>query len=144
MGVVATPRNRFEKGGFLFDALVTERSGLICTLNVLLLREGEPGAVLHDLDNKLKTIFDALRMPKGVDELGASSTKGLQIPSSDGSENPFYVLFEDDKLITHLTVESDILLEPVLGDGAAGTSVRLVVGVTVQPYDVHLDNLAFA
>lgn len=144
MGVIGTSKQRYDREGFLFEALVNEDNGLICGLDVLLLREGAPGEVLFDIDNKLKTIFDALRLPKNVIELGGGSTQGAQKPESDGSENPFFVLLEDDKLITHLTVESDILLEPVKVSAAPGSSVRLVLSVTVRPYDVGLKNLAFA
>lgn len=143
MGVAGTDKQVFPLEGFSFDALVTQRSGLICALDVLMLRVGEPGAVIYDLDNRLKTIFDALRMPKGADELGAGSARP-QVPASDGSESPFYVLLEDDKLITHVSVESDILLEPVAVPGSQDSGVRLVLGVTVRPYDVTQDNLAFA
>jgi hypothetical protein len=83
-------------------------------------------------------------MPTGKSELGEGTSRGLQKPEPDGSERPFFVLLEADNLITHLTVESDLLLEPVSGVAAPGTAVRLVLGVTVRPYDVHLENLTFA
>ena len=64
----------------------------------------------------------------------------IQMPSAE--EDPFFVLMEDDNLITHLSVTSDRLLEDVPGvpvhDG-----VRVVIDVTVRPYSVHLDNLSF-
>jgi hypothetical protein len=34
-----------------------------------MLREGQPGRVLYDIDNRLKTLFDALRIAKGPNEL---------------------------------------------------------------------------
>jgi hypothetical protein len=45
---------------------------------------------LHDVDNRLKTIFDALRMAKGPNELGGGTTQGMQRPTSD--EDPFFVV----------------------------------------------------
>jgi hypothetical protein len=49
--------------------------------------------VLHDVDNRLKTIFDALRMAKGPNELGGGTTQGMQRPTSD--EDPFFVVMND-------------------------------------------------
>jgi hypothetical protein len=48
---------------------------------------------LHDVDNRLKTIFDALRMAKGPNELGGGTTQGMQRPTSD--EDPFFVVMND-------------------------------------------------
>jgi hypothetical protein len=47
---------------------------------------------LHDVDNRLKTIFDALRMAKGLNELGGGTTQGMQRPTSD--EDPFFCRYE--------------------------------------------------
>ena len=113
---------------------------MICKLDILLLRHGNPGNVLFDIDNRLKTLFDALRMPTGPHELGEGTPKGKQTPDPD--EDPFYVLLENDNLITHVAVTSDRLLEPVPGT-SEDEAVRMVVAVTVRPYDVHMDNLAF-
>ena len=60
---------------------------------------GRPGHAVQDVDNRLKTIFDALRMAKGADELGRN-TASPQVP--DKSEDPFFVVLQDDKLITHV------------------------------------------
>ena len=48
---------------------------------------------LHGVDNRLKTIFDALRMAKGPNELGGGTTQGMQRPTSD--EDPFFVVMND-------------------------------------------------
>ena len=48
--------------------------------------------VLHDVDNRLKTIFDALRMAKGPNELGDGTTQGMQRPTSD--EDPIFCRYE--------------------------------------------------
>jgi hypothetical protein len=140
MGLAAGHEPIFQSEGFNWKPIVTKGNGLICKLDVLLLRQGNPGNVLYDIDNKLKTLFDALRMPIGPQELGEGTSQGKQLPQSD--ENPFYVLLENDNLITHVAVTSDRLLEPVPGVPIE-EAVRLVLDVTVRPYDVHMDNLAF-
>jgi hypothetical protein len=139
-GVIgANPIKRFQCDGFDWLPIVAEKNGLICTLDILMLREGPPGEALHDVDNRLKTIFDALRMAKGPHELGQGTPNGVQKPEPD--ESPFYVLLEDDRLITKVSVTTDTLLEPVV---AVPDAVRLVIEVTIRPYHVHMDNLAFS
>jgi hypothetical protein len=100
--------------------------------------------VLHDVDNRLKTLFDALRMPDSPEELGAGTEQGKVSPDAD--EDPFYVLLQDDREITHVSVMTDTLLEPVpkVPPERADLAVRLVVGVTVRPYMPYRENLGYA
>jgi hypothetical protein len=44
--------------------MVTAANGLICKVEMLMLREGAPGQALFDLDNRLKTVFDACERPQ--------------------------------------------------------------------------------
>ena len=133
--------NTFNQDGFKWKPIVTDGNGLICALDILMLREGPPGKVRTDIDNRLKLLFDALRMAKSPKELGEETEKGKQVPGSE--ETPFYVLLQDDHLITHVVVASDMLLEPVKGVKQK-EAVRLVINVTVRPYKVTLANLDFA
>jgi hypothetical protein len=130
----------FEHDGFRWLPIVNEANGLICKIDVLLLRSGPPGEVVSDIDNRVKTILDALRKAKGSYELGAGTSRGPLTPASD--EDPFYVLLEDDKLITHLSVTSDMLLEPV--DAPRDHAVRLVISVTVRPYRPYIETLGYS
>lgn len=127
--------------GFEWRPIVNTKNGLICELDVTMLRPGPPGNALHDIDNRLKTLFDALRKAKNPAELGSQSNKGQQAPGPD--ETPFFVLLEDDSLITHVSVTADELLEPVAGTPVEN-SVRLLIDVTVRPYKVMMGNLSFA
>ena|SRR5215831_238753 len=136
----AQPFADFTQDGFLFRPIVIENNGLVCELDILMLRDGSPGHALQDLDNRLKTIFDALRMAKSSQELGQGTSKGKQSASTD--ENPFYVLLQDDRLITHVAVTTDTLLDPV-PNTSRRDAVRLVITVTIRPYDVNMENLAF-
>ncbi|HZO42622.1 MAG TPA: hypothetical protein VFE97_25630 [Methylomirabilota bacterium] len=54
-------------GEFWFVPLISQRAGLIVELDVLFLRPQLPGAVVSsggDLDNRIKTLLDALRIPE--------------------------------------------------------------------------------
>jgi integrase len=73
--------------------LVTADMGLRCSLDILLLRPEEDRFIFNagDIDGQIKTLFDALRMPKDLKETGEVG------PQQD--ETPFFCLLEDDKLI---------------------------------------------
>jgi hypothetical protein len=133
-------RQKFVENGFTWIPLVTKVEGVICKLDVLLLRPGPPGHALADIDNRLKTLFDALRKPHEPTELGSKSSRGQQVPGPE--ETPFYVLLEDDKLITHVAVATEMLLEPI-DNCPPEDAVRLVIGVTVRPYHVTQGNSHF-
>lgn len=125
---------RHEICGQRFVPLVCEQFSLLCQVDILMLRNDKPGGVLHsrDLDNRLKVIFDALRMPKNGNEL-------TNVDFGD-DEQPMYVLLQDDSLISSASVETDELLAPANGDDS---QVRLTVTVTLRPYNVSMFNLSF-
>jgi hypothetical protein len=127
----------FSRNGYRFVPLCTEALTLLCRVDVLFLRPDAPGSLIKsgDLDNRLKTLFDALRMPGSADELG-----GYSQPEAD--EDPFYCLLEDDKLISHVSVETDILLQPTLGS-IDSNDARLVLTITVRPANITMGNIAF-
>src|SRR6266851_4870380 len=55
---------KYSLYGWNFVPLVTEELNLICGLDILFLRPSAPGQLVSggDLDNRLKTLFDALRI----------------------------------------------------------------------------------
>jgi hypothetical protein len=129
----------FHRDGYRFVPLVCEDFSLLCSLDILFLRRDFRAGVIHagDLDNRVKTLIDTLRMPKGANEL-----KGHETPAA--GEDPFFCLLEDDNLVTALSVESGMLLDPpVAGDGG-DSRVKLVVSVELKPDDVTMFNLGFA
>lgn len=107
--------------GHDFVALVHDYFRFRADLDILLLREAEPGGVLSkaDMDNQLKTLFDALTLPQ----------QKQQVPSGwkpEKGESPLYCLLEDDRHIVRLRMETERWLAPP----AAG-HVRLFVRVHV-------------
>jgi hypothetical protein len=136
--------SQYQYNGYQFVPLVREDMSVSCVLDVLFLRRDNPGSVLYagDLDNRMKTLIDALRIPKMAQELGTYS-------APDNDETPFFVLLADDKLVSGFTVESDTLLDYV-SDGESVSrdvdlrEVNLIISVSITPYSVTLFNLNFA
>lgn len=119
----AAPTLLFPVGGFNFIPVVSERINLICYLDILFLRREKPGAVVTsggDIDNRLKTLFDSLRIPKNMSELPPGDTP-------QAGEDPFFCVLEDDALITRVNVTTDRLLEP-----GQGSRVFLILHVTIK------------
>lgn len=120
----------FDVGAFRFVPLVTKQWDLVCELDILFLRAEAPGALFPnahgDLDNRLKVLFDALRMP-ALSELPPTA-----VPEE--TQRPFFCLMEDDKLITAVRVETERLLDEPGGHNR----VQLVVRVTVKARRVNM------
>jgi hypothetical protein len=125
-----------SRGNYRFVPLVREQFSLLCSVDVLFLRPGIPGTVIRsaDIDARLKTLFDALRMPANEGELGPYLTP-------DGAESPFYCLVEDDKLFSGVSVQTDMLLEPIEGNEH---DARLIIDVRISPQRVTMFNISFA
>lgn len=96
-----------EVEGRSFAVLVQAPLKLVVELDILLLRAEDPGAIVQraDIDNRLKTLFDALRRPDTAQEI---PTKW--IPTAE--ERPLHCLLDDDRLITRVNVDTDRLLAP--------------------------------
>lgn len=97
---------KFERGGIKWAPLINDVWGVACSLDILFLRREPKGKVIQsgDLDNRIATLFDALRIPDEnqiPDDLNASN-----------EPNPFFCLLSDDKLIAEFRVTSDRLLVP--------------------------------
>lgn len=127
----------YARCGYNFVPLVVPWLSLICSIDVLFLRPSLPGEAMSsgDLDNRLKTIFDALRIPENQSELG-----GYDQPTED--EQPFYCLLSDDKLISHVSVETDTLLQPT-GLQEDANDARLIVAVKLRPFNLGWHNINF-
>jgi hypothetical protein len=131
---------RYTRNGYRFVPLVCREHSLYCSLHVLFLRREEPGALLHggDLDNRVKTLIDTLRLPADGGEL-----EGNETPSP--GEDPFFCLLDDDRAVTSLAVETDLLLDPPINNSDdERNKVRLVITVEIKPYNVTLFNLSFS
>jgi len=131
---------RYQKFGYRFVPLVRDEISLLCSLHVLFLRRDTPGSIIQagDIDNRIKTLIDALRAPNSPNELVGNDTN----PGSD--DDPFYCLLWNDNQVSRLSVETDTLLDQPTSGDADARKVRLIITVDLQPYDVTLFNLSFA
>ena len=107
--------------------LVTDGLGVGLKLDILMLRPDQPGMTLMqsgDIDNRLKTIFDALRLPQIGEVFDA------------GGEEPFFCLMQNDSTVNHVAVTTDLLL----GDVDVN-EVRLIITVTIWPIVGTIQNM---
>lgn len=120
-------------GNFRFFPVVTETRREIAELCITMLRPEPLGCIIShggDIDNRLKTLLDSLRMPKVVSEIPPND-----FPSKD--EDPFFCLLGDDKLITKISVSTDRLLEP----GIQKSIVYLLIHVKIKQIELISGNM---
>jgi hypothetical protein len=121
-------------GGFV--PLVRKDGGFTCSLNILFLRRHDPGNFIvrgGDIDNRLKVVFDGLKMPRGKEELG-------DLPIDANDEIPFFCLLEDDDLITSVTVTTDRLLAPKQTHEGKHHAVLVIHVTVVNPSAIFAGN----
>ena len=137
--VIDIMADKHARCGYRFLPTISIGRSLSCGLDVTFLRRDHPGNLVRsggDIDNRIKTLFDALRMPNNSGELANMP------PGPD--ENPFYVLLEDDSQITKVSIATDRLLTAP-ADGEHINDVHLVIGVTVNVINVfgQFGNISF-
>jgi hypothetical protein len=113
---------------FNFLPLVCTELHAVAEINVTILRPEPSGRVVTeggDLDNRVKTLLDALQVPDD------NQSKKLVV-----KEDPFCCLLENDKLITKLSVKAEHLLEPL----NSPKEVVLLLNVTTRRTEATLHN----
>jgi hypothetical protein len=121
-----------ERQGRKFLPLVRETYALACGLKILFLRKEGPGRVYQggDLDNRIKTLLDALSIPLEQQVIADEMT----------IEDPIHCLLEDDSRIVSLDVQSERLLA---GHTKSESEVRLIIEVDVRVTQMHIYNAQF-
>jgi hypothetical protein len=126
--------------GYEFVPLVRELWSLHCQLDVVLLRHDGPDNPISggDVDNRIKTLVDALTVPT------MGQLAGNEVPRKD--ETPFFCLMENDKLLTRLNVETDRLLRAPRGkkNMLHQQEAEALITVSVQPHTMTNFNISFA
>jgi len=116
---------------FRFVPLISPSVHAICELSIFLLKPESPGSVITqagDIDNRLKTLFDALRVPTD-NEIPKDAKPALD-------EDPFFCLLEDDALISRIEVDTDRLLKRT----EKSTDVHLDIRVLTRPTQIRIGN----
>ena len=119
--------------GGSYRPLLRKAHDVICSVDITFLRKEDPGQLVKqdgDIDNRIKTLFDGLRMPN----------KGDAIPAGKPVFSPMCALLEDDSLITGLSVKTDRLLGVPSGPP---TWVYLLVEVRTSVSVVTMQNATF-
>ena len=118
----------WNRNGFNFIPLVTEPLCLRCSLDILFLRREEKNFIFQggDIDGRLKTLFDALRITDKKDELPPRAA-----PAQD--EDPFFCLLQDDKLISEVRVVTAPLLMLPESKEINKSDVYLQIAVKLNP-----------
>jgi hypothetical protein len=99
--------DEYARYGFRWVPLVPKGEGVSVSLNILVLRREDPYRIFEDtgdIDNRIKTLLDGLRMPRQLSELDGATPQ-------DG-EDPFFVVMEDDVSVAELNVTTDRLFVP--------------------------------
>ena len=89
-----------EMKGHRYWFLISQYLKTVVDLSITFLFPYEVGAIFTqggDIDNRLKTLFDALRIPQNTDEIPPDD-------DFDYSDDGMYCLLEDDKLINGVQI----------------------------------------
>lgn len=119
-----------ERNDFSYLPIVCNKFLTISELDILFLRPQIPGNVFGDIDNRIKTLIDSLRIPHNG-----------EIPDNDfphDNEYPFFCLLEDDSLVSHFSVTTDHLL-----DSNDKDEVLVIITVIVNKTKSNLFNSDF-
>ena len=120
------------RGGRQFWPLIRESYALTCALRILFLRAEEPGRIYQggDIDNRLKTLLDALAVPRDDTHVIADASL----------DDPIYCLLEDDALIIGLDIATHRLLAP---KSVSKHEVKLIIEVDVRVSQSRIYNHPF-
>lgn len=121
-----------ERGQTKYAPLVTKALDLYAELAVLMFRPQPRGHLITDggdVDNRLKTLLDGLRIPRGTAEMP---------PGSGTGDDVFYCLLQDDSLVTKVTVETEQLLRP-----ANAEIVLAIIHVNIKKTRTSYANIVF-
>lgn len=113
-----------------FIPVVRNSLYLACAVDILFLRHEEPYNLMRqggDLDGRIKTLFDGLKMPDPKNEY----------VGDDLTADPLYVALEDDALISDVSIRTGRLLGNRTKDKHA---VRLTIDITIKVLRVFAKN----
>jgi len=116
-------------GGLTFIPIISPELDLVAELDILIMHPEVLGTARADIDNRLKTLLDGLRRPQVSQEITDNLVKKF-------GNKPIYTLFDDDRLVTKITVNTTHLLEY-----KNITDMVLVIAVNIRASKGTKDNL---
>jgi hypothetical protein len=125
----------YVRCGFNFVPLINQHHyhARYCKLDILFLRRDAPGNLIKsggDIDNRIKVLFDGLRIVDSCNELGGASP--------EAGEDPFFCLLEDDRAITEVNITTDRLFTAASGNIH---DVLLIIRVRTPRIDIDDEHL---
>jgi len=123
-------------GGIDWNPIITPNLKLLAELDIQLLHPEIVGVARTDIDNRVKTLLDGLRLPQNEHEIGQNT------PDNAG---PIFTLLDDDHLVTRISVNTSHLLDDNLFSGADKSKEQLfvLIDVNVRVAEGNLENLPF-
>ncbi len=133
-GLLREAQVRWNKNNFDFLPLVTSSAVLRCRLEILFLRAEEKNFVLQggDIDGRIKTLFDGLRMIRDGQEFPPHA-------APDADERPFFCLLENDDLISEVAINTGRLLALPEKKAVDKHDVYLQITVQINPTRIGWD-----
>lgn len=129
--VFRSPDCRVERNGTCFLPVVSSALKLRARVDITWFRPEHVGRVIQtgDIDNRLKTLFDAMQIPPHENQFPPGGIVG-------SAESPFCCLLEDDSLISGLNVDTRRMLKPT-----STNDVLLLIRVTTQTDEINFGNI---
>jgi hypothetical protein len=126
-----------EIGGARFFPIISPELNLLAELDVQILHPELLETPHADIDNRMKTLLDALKRPQSVHEVAQGTPKNEVI----------YTLLDDDHLVTKMTINTSHLLyrEPHDGrrrKGQEDFELMAIITVNLRASKGTMDNLA--
>jgi hypothetical protein len=122
-------------GKFTFVPLISRKIFMVADINIQMLRSEPAGTVSAqsgDLDNRVKTLLDALRMPNTPQDLPKDD-----IPRDN--ETPFFCLLEDDALIHKFSVTTHRWLDATVSPKEVMLLISIRTSLTkLMAHNEHL------
>jgi hypothetical protein len=139
-GAVKSPISTKHVGGLDFNPIITPHLKLLAELEIQLLHPEIVGVARSDIDNRTKTLLDALRCPQNEHEIGENTPRNI---------GPIYTLLDDDHMVTRISVNTSHLLTQDIFSTDRKTAnpdeenLFLMIDVNVRVNEGTLENLPF-
>jgi len=122
-------------GHFNFCSIINTSFHLVAEIDITILRSESIGNIITsggDIDNRIKTLLDALKMPLNQDEL-PEKLDYIKQP------NPTFCLLQDDSLISSLKISTKQLLTTEINK----KEVILVIDITTRRLSTMMGGMEF-